>query len=307
MRGATNLNMPNKKGYNAIGIAVEFLHRKTVKNMLKQYKDGCLYLDYYPGDSESTVREIIMQTYPDLQPLLPSPLMESLDSSDGDIKLLAALQHGEYNIFIETLDSNNLNPSYNEPYYSSLLEIACQMRNRKTFVELLLDNGADPNIKNRVTGMPLLHATARSGNFEVLQVLLRQQYINISVTDNKNRTILHWLARVSGNKPGDQEILDSCFQLALNSCENKIIDMKDDEGNTALYFAVKGEFQDGVLLLLKRGADIMLTIHGTPILSSVSTPMLEAILDDCFFLFSFLFIKYVFIGWLDTFRRLLGV
>ena len=82
-------------------------------------------------------------------------------------------------------------------------------------------------------------------------------------------------------KPDDQEILDSCFKLVLYSCENKIIDMKDDEGETALYFAVKGDFQDGVLLLLKRRTDIMLPIHGTPIVSSVSTPMLEAILDDC--------------------------
>jgi hypothetical protein len=86
MSGATNLNMPNKKGYNEIGIAAEFPHKKTVKHMLKQDKDGCLYLDYYPGDSESTVKEIIMQTYPDVQPLLPAPLMEILDSSNTDKK-----------------------------------------------------------------------------------------------------------------------------------------------------------------------------------------------------------------------------
>ena len=282
MSGATNLNTPNKKGYTAIGIAVEFSHKKTVKHMLKKGEDGCLYLDYYPGDSESTVREIIMHTYPDLQPLLPALLMERLDSPDINIKLLAALQHGDYNSFKEYVpDLPNPNPWYDEPYYSSVLEIACQMRNRKKFVKLLLGSGADPNITNRVTDMPLIHATARSGNFEVLQLLLKQHNINPNVTDNKNRTVLHWLATVSGKKPGEKERLDSCFKLVLNSCENKTIDLEDNEGNTALYIVVKSEFQEGVLLLLKRGADIMLPIHGTPILSSVSTPILEVILDNC--------------------------
>jgi ankyrin repeat protein len=148
--------------------------------MLNHPSADRLHLDYYPGDSESTVREIIMQTYPSLQPLLPAPLLESLDSSEGDIKLLAALQRDKYYIFIVNLYSENLKPSYNEPYHSSVLEIACQMKNRKTFVELLLDNGADPNSMNRVTGMPLLHATARIRNFEVLQLLLEKDGTDMS-------------------------------------------------------------------------------------------------------------------------------
>jgi hypothetical protein len=129
--------------------------------------------------------------------------------------------------------------------------------------------------------MPLIHATARSGNLDVLELLLERYMVDASVTDKKNRTILHWLARVSGNKPGDKERIDSCFRLVLNSCKNKIIDMKENLGNTALYIAVKSGFKDRVLFLLKRGADIMLPINGTPVLSSFSTPMLEEFLGDC--------------------------
>ena len=54
------------------------------------------------------------------------------------------------------------------------------MKNHQRFVELLLDNGAVPNIKNRVTGMPLIQATARSGNFEVLAHIteeIRNRYV----------------------------------------------------------------------------------------------------------------------------------
>jgi hypothetical protein len=206
--------------------------------------------------------------------------MERLDSCDGD-KIFSALQHDKYDIFSENLSQTNPNPSYGEPYHSSLLKIACQMKNRERFVELLREKRADPNTKNGVTGMPLINSTARSGNLVVLKILLEHHNVDASVTDNKNRTILHWLARVSGKNPGDKDRIDSCFKLVLNSCKNNFIDWKDDFENKALQIAVKSGFKNRVLFLLKRGADITLSIHGTPILSSVSTPMLEEILEDC--------------------------
>jgi hypothetical protein len=83
------------------------------------------------------------------------------------------------------------------------------MKNRKGFVKILLDKGADPNIKNRVTDMPLIHATARSGNFKVLQLLLKKEGIETSLKDNEKRTILHWLAGVSKEKPGDNEKIEN--------------------------------------------------------------------------------------------------
>jgi len=83
------------------------------------------------------------------------------------------------------------------------------MMNRKEFVKILLDKSADPNIKNRVTGMPLIHATARSGHFEVLQLLLEKEGIDTSLKDNEKRTILHWLVGVSEEKPGDKEKIEN--------------------------------------------------------------------------------------------------
>ena len=57
------------------------------------------------------------------------------------------------------------------------------MKNREQFVKIFLENGADPNIKNCVTGMPLLHATGRSGNFEVLEILLKKQNADLGLRD----------------------------------------------------------------------------------------------------------------------------
>jgi ankyrin repeat protein len=278
-------SMPNKEAYTAIGYNLNEFHKTCFKHMLKHPSANSLHL-YYPGDSESTVREIIMETFPDLE--LPAPLMERLDSTDGDIKLLAALQHDEYNVFGKTLDSNNPNPWYDEPYYSSLLEIACQVKNREQFVRLLLDNGADPNIKNRVTGMPLIHATARSGNFEVLlsllEILQKKKEINIiNLTDNEERTILHWLARLSERKPEDRRNLQDCLNLLLRpDCKWKVgTEDRDRSGNTALYIAVERGFRDRAKLLLSKGADVRVFERGSKILLSDSVSILTEILDDC--------------------------
>jgi len=94
-----NVNMPNKKGYIAIGYALNALHMTCIEHMLKLPSANFLYLHYCPGDREYTVREIIVGIYPELQPLLPAPLMESPDSSKRDINPLSALQRDKYNIF----------------------------------------------------------------------------------------------------------------------------------------------------------------------------------------------------------------
>ena len=277
-----NVNVPNKNGYTAIGLAVHHLHKRCVEFMLKHPSAKRLYLDYYPGDRESTVREMIEEIYPKLRPL-PEPLKESLESSEIDKKLLAALQHNIFEVFPNYLSQTNPNPWFNEPYHSSLLEIACQMKNRELFVKLLLDNGADPNIINSVTGIPLIHATARSGNFEVLQLLLEKERIDASLKDNEKRTILHWLAGVNEGKPSDKEKIENCLKLLLKSkyIRKKGIDDRDSLGNTPLYIAVESGFRERAKLLLIKGADVRVFESGTKILLSDSISIVEKILDDC--------------------------
>ena len=282
------LNMPNKEAYIAIGYDFHEFHKKCFELMFKHPQAKRLHLDHYPGDSEYTVREIIMQTYPDLQPLLTAPLMESLDSSDRDIKLLAALQHDKYNIFSETFNSNNPNPWYDVPYHSSLLEIACQMKEREKFVKFLLHQGADPDIKNYVTGVPLIHATARSGNFKLLKILLeilqKKKEINIiKLKDKEEQTILHWLARLGERKPEDKRSLTNCFSLLLHPEGRSNVGTEDRDrlGNTALYIAVERGFRDTAKLLLSEGADVRVFESGSKILLSDSISIVKEFLDDC--------------------------
>ena len=283
-----NINMPNNNGCTAIGLAVNELHKKCVEYMLKHRSADRLYLDYYPGDSEFTVREIITQTFRDLEQHLPPRLMESLDSSDRDKKLLAALQRGEYNIFIDTLGPNNPNPWYDEPYHSSLLEIACQMKDRKRFVELLLVMSADPNIINSVTGMTALHLTARSENLDLLEVLLEKENIDVTVKDKEHRTILHWWARVSEKNPDENKKLEHCFNLIIKLILKKGSDIKssfkdkDSSGNTPFSIAVDRKYRDRILLMLNTESDKTATAHINQVLDSASKSLLREVLDYCF-------------------------
>jgi len=242
----TTLNQPDAQGYTEIGRALKQLDKTRVESMLKDSSARPLHLDYYPGDCDSTVREIIKQKYPDLQLLLPEPITESLNSSDRDIKLLAALQHDEYDIFSETLGSNNHNPCYGEPYHSSLLEIACQGKNKELFVEKLLQMGADPNTKNQITHMPLIHATAKSGNLVVLEMLLGEEKTDIEEKDNEGRTILHWWARVSEKNPDDNKKLDNCFKCILkkDSIKYRSFNEKDSSDSTPFSTAVRRGYSD---------------------------------------------------------------
>jgi hypothetical protein len=107
-----NLNMPNKKGYTAIGL---------VELMLKHPSADRLCLDYHPGDRKIPVREIMVQMCPNVGPLLLEPLMERLDSSERNIKLLAALQLGKFEDFPTCLNGTNVKLWFDEPYHSYLL------------------------------------------------------------------------------------------------------------------------------------------------------------------------------------------
>jgi len=284
-RQGTELNLPDEQGYTEIGRALKQDDKTRVESMLRGPSSRRLHLDYYPGDSDLTVREILTQKYPDLESLLAAPLMESLDSSDRDIKLLAALQHDKYKVFLKYLSPTNPTPSYDEPYYSSLLEIACQMKSRGEFVKVLLDKGADVNIKNRVTGMPLLHATARSGNFDVLYLLLWRKEIDLNVKDNKDRTILHWWARVSEKNPDDKETLKNCSDLLYFEfiSNNRSFKDKDSSGSTPFSTAVDRGYSDRVVRMLS-GKFIEKTelVHIHEVLESTNESFVKSILDYCF-------------------------
>ena len=82
------------------------------------------------------------------------------------------------------------------------------MKNRKEFVKILIEKVQMRTSRVVLPACLLIHATARIGNFEVLQLLLEKKIIDTSLKYNKERTILHWLAGVGERKSGDKEKIE---------------------------------------------------------------------------------------------------
>jgi ankyrin repeat protein len=194
-----------------------------------------------------------------------------------------AIQRGEFDIFKETLDSKYPNPWYGEPHNACLLETACHIEKSKQFVETLLDKGADPNIVNSVTDIRLLHSTARSGNFEVLKLLLEKEGTDTILEDQECRKILHWLAGICEGKTGDKEKIDKFLNLLLesNNIRKVNIHTKDIWENTALYIAVERGFRVRAGLLLSKSADVRDFESDSKMLLSASLSIVKECLDDC--------------------------
>jgi hypothetical protein len=132
------------------------------------------------------------------------------------------------------------------------------------------------------TTVPLLYATARSGNFELLEMFQGVNVTDTSVKDNGERIIPHWMASVSERKPGDKQRVENCLKLLLTT-DYRLkfgIDDRDSSGNTALCTAVERRYQERATLLLINSADLLVFEDGSKVLLSASLKMMKDILDD---------------------------
>jgi hypothetical protein len=63
--------------------------------------------------------------------------------------------------------------------------------------------------------MSLLQATARCGNFEVLEILLKRQNADLVLRYNKMRIIRNWWGKVIERNQGDKGRLENSFKHFL--------------------------------------------------------------------------------------------
>lgn len=258
-RSDLQVNRPDSFGRSAISRTLRKSRARRVHVILQHQGVHKLNLDYSLADEGLTVRESILENFPEFKALLPEPLMEDLTSSNPRIQLLAALQYGLLEEFTHILRNNTnlVNNHFEEPYHSTCLELACLMKGREQFAQIILGFISDPNISNHVSKMPLLYIASERLNFPALNVLLSTNGINKNIPGIEKGTVLHWLAR---NKFGEAEccpLLDKCFSLLMQPREHQIdIDAKDCKGDTALHVAVRWGNMNLVLNLLASGASV---------------------------------------------------
>jgi len=131
-------------------------------------------------------------------------------------------------------------------YYLRPLVVALAGEHFQT-ADLLRHNGADPNVQGRFGRNPL-HAAARSGNFEVVRILIECNPADINARNEGGWTPL--LRASGGHNLKDGSVLRLLLEHGAD------INVQDEKGWTALHVASYNGALAVVRLLLEHGADV---------------------------------------------------
>ncbi|MCG8340757.1 MAG: ankyrin repeat domain-containing protein, partial [Cytophagales bacterium] len=193
------------------------------------------------------------------------------EDKDGNTPLQLATQQAIIDLLVNLKDENG-----DTPLFKAIKE------GRVARVEDALDKGADVNLVDSDNQTPL-HCAAAGGYAEIVQMLLAQG-APVDAQDSKKQTPLH-CAAAGGYAEIVQMLLDEGADhtaeddngktpLALTDdmdVTEKLIDLQDDEGKTALMRVIEGGRREEAFALIAKGADVTIPDKegNTPLHSAV--------------------------------------
>ena len=199
----------------------------------------------------------------------------SITNLTSAMSLYSAILSNNYDVIKAHLemkiDINEISEENNNSYGLSPLGVACHILDLKS-VELLLKNGADPNLKNNDGETALANwfkwngstyfstEKAREDTVNKMMSLLLEYGLNINDTiDNQSNNLLIKaseylsISSISNGKSIPSEVIKFLLKNKVN------INLTNIEGQTALMILCKTVFRDGidwVIELLENGADV---------------------------------------------------
>ena len=272
------INKRNRKGRTAVHEAALAKRWKAVEVIIQHGKDK-IYLDNIDPQSGKTVRQMIEDNVNNMElpPVRPQDYEDEIDAHE----LFESLYFERYEEFKSKFDSADDKSLVNgDDGKFTFLQYACY-NGMQDVAKFLLANGANPNHTiptNRK--QPIFHACA-GGFYEILLLLLDAK-AEVEATDGK--TLLHAVVKGKEFKPNDKSNYRKCFELLLERKSSLKLEINavDENGNTALHYAVKEEDQHYAKALLSNGAYIGLENHfGYSPLADIDPETLRSFLDDC--------------------------
>lgn len=170
--------------------------------------------------------------------LLTTKMLEVYDVVQVMQELVA--DANQFDRFKETLAHNQdkLNQKYGTKA-ESLLHRACYFNNKKA-LRLLLDNGADINIRNGALATPL-HVAVEEEKVDLARMLLKVG-ANVTIEDSNSNTPIHLAARI-----GNMEIIKMIVEAEAP------LHSRGFQGNSCLHMAAEFANYEAIEYFLSRG------------------------------------------------------
>lgn len=127
-------------------------------------------------------------------------------------------------------------------------------------MQLLLAKGADPNVVNDAGETPLMRSVMVTNAFDsnYFPAILNALHSTIAVVDHKNRTVLHHAALTGGIPDRLNAAIyymhHILHYISQHPATSSVLDIQDDQGNTAMTLAAQLECNEMVRLLTQAGA-----------------------------------------------------
>jgi len=185
------------------------------------------------------------------QPKFSIPTVKVKETTEDMLyELNSAIVVGAFGVakqmLVMGMDINGQDKGGNTPLF-----MAC-MNGDPEFVKFLLDQGADPNIKNKQESTAIIAAANESDFFEELVPLLIEKGADVRVKAKDGTTVL-WPLITTLGRADEQEILDTVKLVLEKGAE---VDSTIEGGRTPLMFAAMMGNQSMVKLLVENGANV---------------------------------------------------
>ncbi|KAG4263778.1 hypothetical protein FPRO03_09054 [Fusarium proliferatum] len=256
-----NNNERWKTHFKSYAVRGGFLHCREVKNMDLQLQQAIITLLDSRNQNWPFVREIVatwaMGHVSQERSMSPSVFAAYYGLTDTVAHLIG---EGSFDMY----DRASAN--------STPLHWAC-ISGKKDTVELLVDNGAEINVRCHLGQAPL-HISVESGEDEITEFLISKG-ADVSVVDDYGRTALT-IASMSGNTEVARQLIDSGADISHGTTD----------GFTPLSMASSGGHVELVKLLIQRGADInQVAANGyySPLFMAVwydNSELIELLIDE---------------------------
>jgi ankyrin repeat protein len=119
----------------------------------------------------------------------------------------------------------------------------------------LLQSGADGSIRDELGRTPL-HLAAAYGSLEVVQVMIEAPNVDVNAEDKLGRTPIHWCCALGGWKHGEKRSEENIKVCRLLLSKGASLSAVDDNGHTALHYAIVLRDEEVIRLFLDHGLQL---------------------------------------------------